>query len=188
MCGSEFNYTCGTTNYNVNYIGESQAMILNGLNGHSRLRKHFFQGRPKVVKFDFSNSKLRKEPFLLKISKSKSGQGLPSDAHGYDTSIVRQCHYFRQFKNIATNPQLNLKRKRPFLITINVRWSCGKKTTPSYKHLTLSNFFIDETKIVADETVHNRKEHLQRDWQQDRHGTGIFYSGPDFRTTCILRP
>jgi len=45
---------------------------------------NFSSGGPKVVKFYFSHSKLRKQPFLLKISKSRRGQAPlppPSDAH-----------------------------------------------------------------------------------------------------------
>ena len=36
-----------------------------------------FQGGPKVVKFVFSHSKLRKQPCFLKVSKSRGGFGLP---------------------------------------------------------------------------------------------------------------
>ena len=52
---------------------------------HER-RKDFFQGEAlgdfswgaKVVKFDFSHKKLRKQPFLLNMSRSKCGPRLPS--------------------------------------------------------------------------------------------------------------
>jgi len=37
----------------------------------------FFQGGPKVVKFGFHPSKLKKQPFLLIISKSRGVQGPP---------------------------------------------------------------------------------------------------------------
>jgi len=45
----------------------------------------FFHEGPKVVKFVFSLSKLRKQPFLAEIFKIQEGQGpllpRPSDAH-----------------------------------------------------------------------------------------------------------
>jgi len=47
---------------------------------------NFFQGGPKVVKFDFYPSKLKKQPFLANNFKIQEGQrpSLPpvSDAHG----------------------------------------------------------------------------------------------------------
>ena len=39
--------------------------------GQQGIFPKFFQGGPKVVKFDFSHLKLRKQPFLLKISKAR---------------------------------------------------------------------------------------------------------------------
>jgi len=45
----------------------------------------FFPGGPKVVKFVFYPSKLKKQHFLLIISKSSGSQAPPSDAHGYIT-------------------------------------------------------------------------------------------------------
>jgi len=45
--------------------------------GATRVFSKIFLGGPKVVKFVFSYSKLRKQPFLLKFSKSKGGQGHP---------------------------------------------------------------------------------------------------------------
>ena len=71
--------------------------IRNSPCGHGR-RKDFFRGtttledfskvfpggRPKVVKFVFSHSKLRKQPFLVKFSKSRRALAplpSPSDAH-----------------------------------------------------------------------------------------------------------
>ena len=41
-----------------------------------------------MVKFVFSHSKLRKQPFLLNISKFKGGLALPSDAHGGDVKFA----------------------------------------------------------------------------------------------------
>ena len=52
----------------------------------------FFQEGPKVVKFVLYPSKLKKQPFLLIISKSGGGLCPPSDAHGLwgweDCSLV----------------------------------------------------------------------------------------------------
>jgi len=39
--------------------------------GTSGFFQNFSKGEPKVVKFVFSHSKLRKQPFLLIISKSR---------------------------------------------------------------------------------------------------------------------
>jgi len=71
-------------NYVKNQIKES--FVYNSLNDHVHgRRKDFFQrgeledfskilpGRPKVVKFVFPHLKLRKQPFLLNISKSRLG-------------------------------------------------------------------------------------------------------------------
>jgi len=44
--------------------------------GHYGILPKFFYGRGNVVKFVFSHSKSRKQPFLLKISKS-SGEFPP---------------------------------------------------------------------------------------------------------------
>jgi len=55
----------------------------------------FFPGGAKVVKFVFYPSKLKKQPFLLIISKSRGGQG-PTHA----TPLRRPC---LQYKNFTTN-------------------------------------------------------------------------------------
>jgi len=43
--------------------------------------KDFSRVGPKVVKFVFSHSKLRKQPFFLKFSKSRKANAPPSDSH-----------------------------------------------------------------------------------------------------------
>jgi len=48
--------------------------------------KIFSRGEPKVVKFGFYPSKLKKQPFLLIITKSRGGKAPPSphsDAHAF---------------------------------------------------------------------------------------------------------
>jgi len=49
-----------------------------------------FLGGPKVAKFVFSHSKLRKQPFLLKFSKYRGPWPLapPSDAHVCRRNVV----------------------------------------------------------------------------------------------------
>ena len=47
---------------------------------HYGIFPKFFQEGPKVVKLDFSHSKLRKHHFFLKISKSQGGDAPPSSA------------------------------------------------------------------------------------------------------------
>ena len=44
-----------------------------------------FPGGPKVVKFVFFPLKTKKQPFSLKISKSRKGPCSPSDAHVQET-------------------------------------------------------------------------------------------------------
>jgi len=44
--------------------------------GHQVIFPKFLQGGPKVVKFVFSHSKLRKQPFLPKCSKSRGAKAL----------------------------------------------------------------------------------------------------------------
>ena len=41
---------------------------------HERIFLNFSRVGPKVMKFDFSHSKLRKQPFLLKFLKSRGCQ------------------------------------------------------------------------------------------------------------------
>jgi len=44
-----------------------------------------FPGGPKVVKFGFYPSKLKKQPFLLTFSKSRGAKAPPTDAHDQKT-------------------------------------------------------------------------------------------------------
>jgi len=60
--------------------------------GHWGIFPKFFQGGPKVVKFVFSHSKSRNQPFLLKFLKSRWGPCHPpapsSDAHGSKLQVL----------------------------------------------------------------------------------------------------
>jgi len=57
--------------------------IFSGGEGTWGFFQNFSRRGPNVAKFVFSHSKLRKQPFLLKISKSRP----PSDAHGLDHNL-----------------------------------------------------------------------------------------------------
>jgi len=56
-----------TTPTGVTTMGIGRIFSRGGTGGFSKI----FPGGPKVVKFVFSHSKLKKQPFLLKISKSR---------------------------------------------------------------------------------------------------------------------
>jgi len=67
---------------------------------HKGICPIFLQGVAKVVKFLFSQFKLRKQPFLLKFSKSRGVKAPcpPSDAHGHNETNKKR----RRWSYLAT--------------------------------------------------------------------------------------
>jgi len=65
----------------------------------------FSRGVTKVVKSDVSHSKLRKQPFLLKFSKSSGGPWAlpvsPSDAHVCDYLVIDESRDVVQTKKVC---------------------------------------------------------------------------------------
>jgi len=56
--------------------------------------KNFSRERPKVVKFDFSHSKLRKQPYFAEIFKIQGWPRLPLPTPMYQDIKMSSCHFF----------------------------------------------------------------------------------------------
>jgi len=135
-----------------------------GNSGFSRSsQKCVFQEGPKVVKF--INSKLRKQPFLLKFHKIMSnfkihgGKASPSDAHEGGWRRCNLC--FTERHIVLANPCKRIAKKE---IHVNIRHSAKFKlaTILQHKKLQLSwtylSVFNHESWKSAREILSNRNE------------------------------
>ena len=67
---------------------------------HQEIFPKFFQGGPKVGKFSFSHSKLRKYHFLPNFSKSKEGLAPPSHAHADIRSLIMRWSSYHSLRSL----------------------------------------------------------------------------------------
>jgi len=70
--------------------------------GYKGIFLKFFQGGPNVVKFHFSHSKLRKQPFFAKGFNTKVNQGPSLPLCSIFGSVHYHTRHFKDFKVVST--------------------------------------------------------------------------------------
>ena len=123
-------YSCHSENFMKCSHGRRKYLLQGGATrGFFQI---FFQGWPKVVKFVFSLSKLRKQPILTNISKSrgvKAHPASPSDAHECSVCVCALILFLAY-----------LLRKRVCIHSRNVNNKYCIVIVPVEKHLQPVNY------------------------------------------------